>query len=244
MAIFLVDFENVNSAGMSGVQKLSKEDKVYIFYTANAASLSFAAHLYLLSSPAEIIYYNVSVGAKNALDFQLSSFLGYLICQGQEKQFYIISNDKGYDHVKNFWETGGVVSGVRIENVPSINRAVASENPFITRVVQETQQTEPRNNVNKNEIPVIDKNKMPKKSDSGNNMQTAIEMLRGHLKNIEENDEETAVKICGVLKISTGKQQFYREILKIYGKKRGCDIYNSLRSEYGNLMNIFTNQNK
>ena len=94
MAVYLIDFENVTSAGISGVQKLTKEDKVYIFYTANAANMSFAAHLNLLSSPAEIIYYNVSSGGKNALDFQLSSFLGYLISQGKEKQFYIISNDR------------------------------------------------------------------------------------------------------------------------------------------------------
>ena len=102
MAVYLIDFENVTSAGISGVQRLTKEDRVYIFYTANAANMSFAAHLNLLSSPAEIIYYNVSSGGKNALDFQLSSFLGYLISQGQDKQFYIISNDRGYEHVKTF----------------------------------------------------------------------------------------------------------------------------------------------
>ena len=100
MAVYLIDFENVTSAGISGIQRLAKEDKVYIFYTVNAANMSFAAHMNLLSSPAEVIYYNVTSGGKNALDFQLASFLGYLFSSGEDKDFYIISNDKGYDHVR------------------------------------------------------------------------------------------------------------------------------------------------
>lgn len=157
MAVYLIDFENVTSAGISGVQKLTKEDKVYIFYTANAANMSFAAHLNLLSSPAEIIYYNVSSGGKNALDFQLSSFLGYLISQGKEKQFYIISNDRGYEHVKTFWELSGMADGVTINGSPSVNRTLALEKPFAARIVQEAKQEE---------IPVAEEQAVPEIEES------------------------------------------------------------------------------
>lgn len=144
MAVYLIDFENVTSAGISGIQRLSKEDKVYIFYTVNAANMSFAAHMNLLSSPAEVIYYNVTSGGKNALDFQLASFLGYLISNGEDKDFYIISNDKGYDHVKNFWERSGIAEGVTIHSAPSINRSlIPIEKPFTSKIQQSqgTQQT-------------------------------------------------------------------------------------------------------
>ena len=144
MAVYLIDFENVTSAGISGIQRLSKEDKVYIFYTVNASNMSFAAHMNLLSSPAEVIYYNVTSGGKNALDFQLSSFLGYLISSGEDKDFYIISNDKGYDHVKNFWERSGIAEGVTIHSAPSINRSlIPLEKPFTSKIqqAQGTQQT-------------------------------------------------------------------------------------------------------
>ncbi|MDE7289060.1 MAG: hypothetical protein K2N71_06115 [Oscillospiraceae bacterium] len=137
MAVYLIDFENVTSAGISGIQRLSKEDKVYIFYTVNAANMSFAAHMNLLSSPAEVIYYNVTSGGKNALDFQLASFLGYLISNGEDKDFYIISNDKGYDHVKNFWERSGIAEGVTIHSAPSINRSlIPIEKPFTSKIQQ------------------------------------------------------------------------------------------------------------
>ena len=135
--VYLVDFENVTSAGISGIQRLTKEDKVYIFYTVNASNMSFAAHLNLLSSPAEIIYYNVASGGKNALDFQLSSFLGYLISKGEEKNFCIISNDKGYEYVRMFWEKNGLAAGISINSSPSINRALLpAERPFTAKIQQ------------------------------------------------------------------------------------------------------------
>lgn len=137
MAVYLVDFENVSSAGISGIQKLTKEDKVYIFYTVNASNMSFAAHLNLLSSPAEVVYYNVASGGKNALDFQLASFLGYLICQGKEKKFCIISNDRGFEYVKTFWERNGAAADISIFGAPSINRSLlAAEKPFAARIQQ------------------------------------------------------------------------------------------------------------
>lgn len=143
MSVYLIDFENVNSAGISGIQKLTKEDKVYIFYTANASNMSFAAHLNLLSSPAEVVYYNVSSGGKNALDFQLSSFLGYLICQGKEKNFFIISNDRGYEYVKNFWERSGLAADITISGSPSVNRALLPfERPFTAKIRQQDAQAE------------------------------------------------------------------------------------------------------
>lgn len=141
LAIYLIDFENVTSAGISGIQKLTKDDKVYIFYTVNASNMSFAAHMNLLSSPAEVIYYNVTSGGKNALDFQLSSFLGYLISRGEDKNFCIISNDRGYDHVKSFWEKSGLASGITINSAPSINRSLLPmERPFTSKIQQNTQQ--------------------------------------------------------------------------------------------------------
>ncbi len=141
---YLVDFENVTSAGISGIQKLTKNDKVYIFYTVNASNLSFTAHLNLLSSPAEIIYYNVASGGKNALDFQLSSFLGYLISKGEEKSFCIVSNDRGYEYVRGFWEKNGLAAGISVYSAPSINRSlVSAEKPFASRIQQGN--NEPKN---------------------------------------------------------------------------------------------------
>ena len=266
MAVYLVDFENVTSAGISGVQKLTKEDKVYIFYTANAANMSFAAHLNLLSSPAEIIYYNVSSGGKNALDFQLSSFLGYLISQGQDKQFYIISNDKGYEHVKTFWEVSGMADGVTINGAPSVNRTLALEKPFTARIVQEAKQeeipvaegqivTEIEEIMQEEVVEAVEeaiaepeksaepkkpaaKKKTTKKKTVKETVPEAMNVLKAALEKAEVTDSKEIDKIYDLLKKSTGKQQFYREMLKIYGLERGVEVYKTVRPEYTNLTKL------
>ena len=45
-------------------------------------------------------------GTKNALDFQLSSYLGYIIRENEDKpyNYYIVSKDKGFECIINFWK--------------------------------------------------------------------------------------------------------------------------------------------
>lgn len=105
MNFYLVDYENVKSKGLEGITELSKNDTVYIFYSANANSLTFDLHLKLNQSQATIIYQEVSVGSKNALDFQLSTHLGYLIKEQEDKdaRFYIITKDQGFTSLVRYW---------------------------------------------------------------------------------------------------------------------------------------------
>ena len=85
MAYYLIDFENVKSRGMEGVELLAEEDTVCIFYSDNADSMTFDLHRKLNETKAQIIYHKVAVGTKNALDFQLATYLGYLICEQQRE---------------------------------------------------------------------------------------------------------------------------------------------------------------
>ena len=54
MTVYLVDFENVRSEGLKGVEELTSEDKVVIFYSKNADAITFDVHTLLSKSPAEI----------------------------------------------------------------------------------------------------------------------------------------------------------------------------------------------
>lgn len=53
MAVYLVDFENVHSEGLTGVEKLGENDECYIFYSVNACSLSFDLHQKIIESKAK-----------------------------------------------------------------------------------------------------------------------------------------------------------------------------------------------
>ena len=44
---------------------------------------------------------------KNALDFQLSTELGYQISRVPDKRFAIVSNDAGYDSIISYWKGRG-----------------------------------------------------------------------------------------------------------------------------------------
>lgn len=104
MTVYLVDFENVRSTGLIGVENLNSDDKVIIFYSKNADSLTFDAHKLLNESQAKIETFMISKGGKNALDFQLSTYLGYLVMENKYQNIVIISNDKGFGFVTLFWE--------------------------------------------------------------------------------------------------------------------------------------------
>lgn len=98
--VYLVDYENVKN--LQDIMGLKGDDKVVIFYTKNANTLTFEDHIALQSTDATIEYKKVLAG-NNALDFQLSSYLGFLIGQNYT-EFCIISNDKGYEAIIDFWK--------------------------------------------------------------------------------------------------------------------------------------------
>jgi hypothetical protein len=104
MSIYLVDYENVNTEGLNGVTKLTEADMVIIFYSEKADRMSFGLHKRLNETKASIDYRKVEVGGQNALDFQLATYLGFLIAESPTKTFYIVSNDKGFGYLSGFWK--------------------------------------------------------------------------------------------------------------------------------------------
>jgi hypothetical protein len=125
MAYFLIDFENIRN--IQGVSSLTQNDTVIFFYTKNSNDLSFSLHREIGSSPAKFEYFEGQNGSPNALDFQLSSYLGFLIAQFPNEAFYIVSKDKGFEHLISFWSTEKLPCSKieRIENIALKNKVIA-----------------------------------------------------------------------------------------------------------------------
>lgn len=104
MGYYFVDYENVKIDGLNGINKLEPSDKVCIFYSEHADTLTFDLHKRLNESKATITFEKVEVGSKNALDFQLATFLGYEIASIKDDEYYIVSKDTGYTSVYNYWK--------------------------------------------------------------------------------------------------------------------------------------------
>ncbi|MBR4224548.1 MAG: hypothetical protein IKR73_07030 [Oscillospiraceae bacterium] len=122
--IFLIDHENVTSAGLDGVEDLTENDKVYIFYSDAQQTITFDAHRAIMQSKAQFTYFLVANGHANALDFQLTSFVGYLVGRSDDRKIYIISKDKGFTVIWKFWEAAAI-DGLGIYCCPSISKALA-----------------------------------------------------------------------------------------------------------------------
>lgn len=105
MNLFLIDYENVKNAGLTGIDKLSAEDRAVIFYSPNADTISFEMHRTLMQSSCSIEFFKIKRGGKNFLDFQLSTYLGYAMREGIYENAVIISRDQGFDSLTDFWET-------------------------------------------------------------------------------------------------------------------------------------------
>ena len=102
--IYLIDFENVASDGLTGITHLDPEDQVVIFYSTNSNRLTMKMHILIGKSVCKLTYFETAVGGRNALDHQISTYLGYLIgTGGAERNYYIVSRDTGYKYVTSFW---------------------------------------------------------------------------------------------------------------------------------------------
>ena len=141
MAYYLIDFENVKSRGMEGVELLTEEDTVCIFYSDNADSMTFDLHRKLNETKANIIYHKVAVGTKNALDFQLATYLGYLVCEQQREgihpNYFIVTKDNGFTSLMVYWKAQGVPVRI-IRNLLWGKNPVAEQN-LLTEEENETE---------------------------------------------------------------------------------------------------------
>ena len=113
MNLYLIDYENVTDTGFLGVKELTADDTVIVFYSQHTKNISFERHIELSQSPAHFEYIKILKTGKNYLDFQLSTYRGFLIGKDKPKHIYIITNDTGYDSVIDFWSAKSIELSVR-----------------------------------------------------------------------------------------------------------------------------------
>ena len=91
----LVDWENVQPDAESLKQLLPDGTDVWLFHSP-AQRMDAEAHKKAYGSNSVTLVERTGAG-KNALDFQLSYYAGYLMAKQPEARFVVVSNDKGYE---------------------------------------------------------------------------------------------------------------------------------------------------
>lgn len=93
--IFLVDGDNNIGTGLQGIEALTAEDTVLVFY-GKGQSLTSIKKL-CGDTRAQVQYLESVRGGKNSIDFQIITELGVLVGRGEADFAYVISQDKGYE---------------------------------------------------------------------------------------------------------------------------------------------------
>ena len=102
--------------------------------------MTFGLHRRINESKADVKFQRVLVTGKQALDFQLCSYLGFLICDTMGKtdseessnNYYIVSNDNGYVVLTEYWKKRKinltVVSNLKKESINAVQKISAQPN--------------------------------------------------------------------------------------------------------------------
>lgn len=113
---YFVDTENVHKSFLGDLGLLDATSKVFLCMKNMKLNINFTSDdmNILLKSQADIEILGCHVGTANAMDFQLSSYLGACILKyGKKVQYFIISKDKGYKPLSQFWSNYGVKVHIR-----------------------------------------------------------------------------------------------------------------------------------
>lgn len=105
MNCFLIDCENITIKVDDELLPCGYGDEVIFFYSERCSKISMRVIENIWHKGARFSCFEVDTNAKNALDFQLSSYMGFLIRESADAaNYYIISEDKGYDCLCDFWQ--------------------------------------------------------------------------------------------------------------------------------------------
>lgn len=158
---FLVDSENVNDNWLMLFDMADEDDEIVVFYTKKSPHMSYMSVIRLMENNSINVRFEECYEGTNALDFQLVSYMGYLMggggaCSENEcdaasaetgaDEYIIMSNDTGYDPAVRFWKDKGYA--VRRFNVNFCKQAVQRRKNIKYQVVADIPSKEDTANIN------------------------------------------------------------------------------------------------
>lgn len=160
---FLVDSENVNDNWLMLFDMADEDDEIVVFYTKKSPHMSYMSVIRLMENNSINVRFEECYEGTNALDFQLVSYMGYLMGHNDTRskstvepasaetgadEYIIMSNDTGYDPAVRFWKDKGYA--VRRFNVNFCKQAVQRRKNIKYQVVADIPSKEDTANTNIN----------------------------------------------------------------------------------------------
>lgn len=230
MSYIYVDYENVHDAGLSGIADLKENDVVVIFYGRAIKSIPFDLHVQIMNSKAHTEYIKTTKTAKNYLDFQLSSYLGYCIGSNIQGPFFIISKDTGFDSVVDLWSSRGF-SVKRVETLQDTMNSGKAKKSKKGKSIQKQSEPVKEKNVKGKSV-----KEETVKEKSVSEEYTFPESFRKKVRTAVKNLKIAPNKYSSIYRFMSNCSSVseYRQfILETFGEEDGTYIYNHTQIIYG-----------
>ena len=240
MAVYLIDYENVYIDGLEGVEKLTEQDTVHIFYTQNRCGLTFGLYQQLISCKAGIHLNEVAMSlknndpVKNALDIQLMMFVGYVIGTKQSEQIYIISKDKDFRLGLEFYQNYIQDDSVKLQICPSVEASFHENEvpPAYENFVSSLRETVEQEGIMPEEVVSLLEQEQP------DSYQNQVRLMLG-----KNADDKTVRKICGIISQSETLTDLNNGLTKAYHDgQKVKDLYYRCKPKFELLRKIAKQQ--
>lgn len=249
MANFYIDYENVHNEGLKGVERLTPDDTMYLFYSDKADTLKIDVVQKLLATQGNIRFMRIENGVENALDFQL---ITALMCDySADNNYYIISRDKGYDAAINMaqqrdrkeifrckdinWALKHMNNEAIDESDPEVITEITDEIEIIQTVEELLSDNDYGEKVNEVQ-PGISAEEKDKRSYQSVCTKILNTIKINHKVPLNYHQAEQVYK---ALQETSTKMEFYRSLNSIMGRKEGSDLYQKIKAIYKTLRGIY-----
>ena len=204
---YLVDYENVNSYGLEGSEKLENDNHIVIFYSDHAKNLNMDDFAGIEKATMKLV--KVHPGSQS-MDIHIASYLGYLIGKNNEGsiRIFIVSKDKDYDKIIEFWRSK---SNVKISKISKLaettEKAESKKKQSVATVLKKVTQKSEETPAEKARI-ILEKAKYK------------AEVVDKAVKIVENHSNESKQNYLNVIQIDLKRE---------LGDKRGKDVYTRLK---------------
>ncbi|MBD5516519.1 MAG: NYN domain-containing protein [Lachnospiraceae bacterium] len=212
--LFLIDYENVGNAGMKGSDCLNTQDHVIVFYSEAKKHMEQRALEAVSGSGCTFEICKLCKTGKNALDFYIATRLGELFGEGYEGIAVIVSNDGGFQAVRDYWE----------------KRAAHKRKVVLSNCIEDGIVSGNENNERTREL-----RRLREKLAIGGYYSAYTERMRIKtvLREIFEGTQYES-KIEEIQNMLDGKEKnskiIYLDSLHLFGRKGGLEVYNKIKA--------------
>lgn len=212
--VYLVDTENVGTAWKE-LLEIGDRNRILLFYTAKSPYISYP-DLDYIRKYADAFEMIECYPGKNGLDFQMVSYLGYLLKSAPKSEYILFTNDNGFDAVVKFWTD----RDIRVSRMGTAR--IHSE--YLER--------------HKDPEPEIEAASVPQQTEG---RQKALELIVERLTDELKGDSAIPQKVADMMEAAEAfsLQNIHQALVEGFGAHKGAKIYRALKSQFRRLYCFF-----